>query len=172
MRCLAKTVAVAAILLNVPGSLAQEAVTPAADADALFTSRDPVLQANKQIVYHIVKDLLGAGHWELAGRYLSERYIQHNPNVPSGRDAIVRFGVSFTGPARPIPDRLRWPVVAVLAEGDLVTVISQVTLADPRHPGQTYTTAAFDMWRIKNGKADEHWDGAPVLPPPAGPTSK
>lgn len=57
-------------------------------------------------------------------------------------------------------------MVAVLAEGDLVTVISRMELPDPRQPGKTYTTAAFDMWRIKDGKADEHWDGAPLMPPP------
>ena len=26
----------------------------------------------------------------------------------------------------------------------------------------------FDMWRIKDGKADEHWDGATIAAPPAG----
>jgi hypothetical protein len=37
---------------------AQEAVTPAADADALFHSADPKLNANKQVAYMIIKDLL------------------------------------------------------------------------------------------------------------------
>ena len=26
--------------------------------------------------------------------------------------------------------------------------------------GNAYTTTWFDMWRIKDGKADEHWDPA------------
>ena len=25
----------------------------------------------------------------------------------------------------------------------------------------------FDMWRIKDGKADEHWDPATIAPPSA-----
>lgn len=29
-----------------------------------------------------------------------------------------------------------------------------------KDPKQKYTTTWFDMWRIKDGKADEHWDSA------------
>jgi predicted SnoaL-like aldol condensation-catalyzing enzyme len=31
---------------------------------------------------------------------------------------------------------------------------------DPKDPSKTYTTTWFDMYRIKNGKIDEHWDPA------------
>src|SRR6185369_7933380 len=58
---------------------AQEAVVAAPDTDALFHSPDPKLNANKQAAYMIIKDLLEAGHWERADKYLTERYIQHNP---------------------------------------------------------------------------------------------
>ena len=64
-----------------PQSFAQEAVTAASDPDKLFTSTDPKLNANKQVVYHVVKDLLEAQNWNLADKYLSEEYIQHNPNA-------------------------------------------------------------------------------------------
>jgi hypothetical protein len=72
---------------------AQEAVTPAADADALFHSADPKLNANKQVAYMIIKDLLESGHWERASKYLTERYIQHNPLAASGRDGVVHYFV-------------------------------------------------------------------------------
>jgi predicted SnoaL-like aldol condensation-catalyzing enzyme len=39
-------------------------------------------------------------------------------------------------------------------------------LPDPRSPGKNYTTTHFDMWRMKDGKADEHWDEAALGPPP------
>ncbi len=66
---------------------------------------------------------------------------------------------------------MKTPVVAVVAEGDLVIVVTARTLPDPREPGKTYTTSWFDMWRIKDGKADEHWDAAtlPALGATAGP---
>ena len=65
-----------------PTASAQEPVTGAADPEALFTSPDPRLHANKQVVLHIVRDLLQAGRWDEAPKYLTERYLQHNPLVP------------------------------------------------------------------------------------------
>jgi predicted SnoaL-like aldol condensation-catalyzing enzyme len=55
-------------------------------------------------------------------------------------------------------EKLTAPVVAVVADGDLVTVISAAKRKDSK--GQAYTTTWFDTWRIKGGKADEHWDPA------------
>ena len=140
---------------------AQAPVVGAADADALFHSSDPHLDANMQAAYHIEKDLLVAGHWELADRYLTSRYIQHNPNAASGRDNVVKFftQVLHVKP-KPIEDRLTIPVVSVVANGDLVVVVTPRVYKDPKDPSKTYTTTWFDMWRFKDGKADEHWDCA------------
>ena len=138
---------------------AQEPVVGAKDAEALFTSPDPKLNANKQVVLHIVRDLLEAGHWKDAPKYLSTRYLQHNPMVASGLAPVIGF---FGGmPERPIPKSGEWrtKVVAVVAEGDLVTVSTVRELPRPEGKG-TYTTTWFDMWRIQDGKADEHWDEA------------
>ncbi|MCC7461411.1 MAG: nuclear transport factor 2 family protein [Gammaproteobacteria bacterium] len=158
-----RSLALTAVLLL--GSLplpAHEPVVGAADPDALFHSPDPKLDANKQVAYRIVRDLLEANHWELAERYLTERYIQHNPLAESGRASVVKF---FTEVLKvqptPIPARLqKTKVVAVLAEGDLVTVVFVRDMVDARDPTKNYTTTWFDMWRIKDGKADEHWDPA------------
>ena len=70
---------------------AQAPVVGVADAEALFKSPDPKLNANKQVVYAIFRDLLEANHWELADKYLTERYIQHNPNAASGRAGVITF---------------------------------------------------------------------------------
>jgi predicted SnoaL-like aldol condensation-catalyzing enzyme len=56
--------------------------------------------------------------------------------------------------------RAQEPVVAVIAEGDYVIVVTPRTLQDPKDSTRKYTTTWFDMWRFTNGKADEHWDGA------------
>jgi Uncharacterized protein conserved in bacteria len=37
---------------------------------------------------HIVIDLLAYGHWNEADKWLTERYIQHNPGFASGRDTV------------------------------------------------------------------------------------
>ncbi len=139
----------------------QDAVVGAANAEALFTSPDPALNANKQVAYHIVRDLLEANHWELADRYITDRYIQHNPNAQSGRAGVVTFFTEILKvKSSPIPDHMKTPIVSVVAEGDLVVVVYPRTVQNVSDPSKSYTTTWFDMWRIKDGKADEHWDPA------------
>jgi predicted SnoaL-like aldol condensation-catalyzing enzyme len=141
-------------------AVAQEPVTGAADAEALFHSPDPKLEINKQAAYHIVKDLLEAGHWELADRYLTERYIQHNPMARSGRAGVVDFFTKTLKVApKPIPARTATRIVAVIAEGDMVVVVYPRTM-NAGDPTKAYSTTWFDMWRFVDGKADEHWDPA------------
>jgi predicted SnoaL-like aldol condensation-catalyzing enzyme len=140
-------------------SLAQDAVVAAKDAEALFTSPDPVLHRNKQTAYFIMRDLLEANHWELADRYLTEEYIQHNPLAASGRQAVVDFFTKVLKvQPKPIPEKLSLPIVSVVAEGDLVIVATLRVMKDPKDPSKTYTTTWFDQWRFVNGKAAEHWD--------------
>ncbi len=140
--------------------VAQEPVTGAADPDALFKGPNKKLEANKQVVYHIMKDLLEANHWELADKYLTPEYLQHNPNVKSGRDGVVAFFTATRKPT-PIPEKFqKTKIVSVLAEDDMVLVATPREYKDPKDPSKTYTTTWFDMWKIVNGKANEHWDSA------------
>ena len=130
-------------------------------ADALFHSKDAKLEKNKQAAYHIQKDLLEANQWDSAGKWLTQRYIQHNPNAASGRAGVVAFFTQVLKVVpKPIPAKLAEPVVAVVAEGDYVVVITPRVMQDPKDPTKRYTTGWFDMWRFVDGKADEHWDGA------------
>ena len=155
------------ILCGIPLG-AQEPVVGSKDPESLFTSKDPKLNANKQVVMHIMRDLLEAGHWDLAPMYLTPRYLQHNPNVASGLQPVLAF---FAGrPSKPIPDKNSWTtqVVSVVAEGDYVTVAVARSLPDPRDPTKMYTTTWFDMWRIMDGKADEHWDYGTIAAPAPG----
>jgi predicted SnoaL-like aldol condensation-catalyzing enzyme len=162
------TLSIAALILFIGAispARAQAPVVASKDPESLFTSPDPKLHANKQVVLHIMRDLLEAGHWKDAPKYLSQRYIQHNPNVASGLDPVMKF---FGGrPELPIPARNAWRtgIVSVVAEGDLVVVAIVRELDDPRKPGAKYTTTWFDMWRIQDGKADEHWDYGTIAPP-------
>jgi predicted SnoaL-like aldol condensation-catalyzing enzyme len=156
------------ILVAVLPAVAQEPVVgvTGAEADAMFTSKDPKLNTNKQAAYHIMKDLLECNHWELADKWLTADYHQHNPNVASGRDPVVKFFESFRKPS-PITEHItKTKIVAVVAEGDLVIVVTPREMTDPRDSSKKYTTSWFDMWRFKDGKADEHWDGATINPPP------
>jgi len=138
-----------------------EPVTGAADPTALFKDKDKTLNANKQAAMHIVIDLLAYGHWNEADKWLTEKYIQHNPNFGSGRAPIVAaFGKNAPRPIPADPKDWSTKIVAVTTQGKDIVCVASVSgpRQDPRNPGQTYTTTHFDMWRFVDGKADEHWD--------------
>ena len=157
----------AALLAATPApSRAQTAVTPAADPRALLDAPTEALRANKRLVLDFWREVLEAGHLEKADRYLSEGYIQHNPNVPGGRAGFVKFFGRFAGP-RPVAEAVQAPLVAVTAEGDLVVVATVQTRPVPGAAGRTFTTTWFDMFRVADGKIVEHWDCAPLQAPPA-----
>ncbi|HKV04829.1 MAG TPA: nuclear transport factor 2 family protein [Candidatus Acidoferrales bacterium] len=158
-----------AVLLSCLPMVAQEPVVGVANPESLFTSPDPKLNANKQAALHIMRDLLEANHWDEAGKYITTRYIQHNPNVASGLEGVVKYFTATRKPS-PIPEHMKTEIVAVVAEGDYVIVVRPREYTDPRNPSKKYTTTWFDMWLMKDAKADEHWDGA-LINPPAPPKS-
>lgn len=152
---------VAGLLMATQPARAQAPVLAVEDAERLFTSPDPQLHANKQVVYRIIRELLEAGQWQRADELLTERYIQHNPNAASGRAGVVHYFVNVLKvPPRPLPARIATPIAAVMAEGDLVTVLYPREVRDAKNPSRSYSTTWFDTWRIRDGKADEHWDPA------------
>jgi predicted SnoaL-like aldol condensation-catalyzing enzyme len=158
-----RLVALAALMvaLVLPATAAaQVAVTSAPDQERLLASPDPLLAANKRLVYDFWREVFEGGHMELAEKYMAESYIQHNPNVPTGRAAFVEFFQKFRKPA-PIEARIKAPVVAIVAEGDLVVLSFVRENPDPKEPTKKYTTTWFDMFRIEGGKIAEHWDPAP-----------
>ena len=140
-------------------TIAQVPVQANADHAALLASNDPQLAANKRLVYDFWREVFEAGHMELADKYMAESYIQHNPNVPTGRSAFVEFFTKFKKP-KPIEAKVAAPLVSIVAEGNFVVLSFVRELPDPKDPAKTYTTTWFDMFRINNGKITEHWDPA------------
>ena len=130
-------------------------------ADALFHSKDAKLERNKQAAYHIQKDLLESNQWASADKWLTKKYLQHNPNASDGLDGVIYF---FTKVMKreptPVAANIKTQIVAVSAEGDYVTIVRPYVVKDPKDPSKTYTTTWFDTWRFVDGKADEHWDSA------------
>lgn len=144
--------------LQVP-AVAQVPVSAASDHAALLASPDPKLAENKRLVYDFWREVFEAGHMELAEKYMAETYIQHNPNVPTGRAAFVDFFTKFKKP-RAIEPKVAAPLVAIAAEGNLVILSFAREFADPKDSAKKYTTTWFDMFRVEGGKIAEHWDAA------------
>lgn len=148
-------------------------VVPHPDPESLFTSSDPVLNRNKQAALHIQRNLLKCNEWSRASEWLTDAYIQHNPVAASGLAGVVYYftQVARRQPLDPCPALSADDpngVVAVMAEGDYVTILTRRIVPYADDPNQSYTTTWFDTWRFVNGRADEHWD--PATLPPAAPT--
>jgi predicted SnoaL-like aldol condensation-catalyzing enzyme len=114
-------------------------------------------QKNLDMVLRWWREVIQAHHTELAEKYLAEDYIQHNPNVPTGRAAFIKV---FSGipPTNPIPEKLARPPVVEGARGDFVWLVFEEEAKDPHDPSKTYHYDSFDLLRIQNGKVQEHWD--------------
>ena len=136
---------------------AQVPPTAAPDQAALLQSPDPKLAANKKLVFDMWRAIIQGAHTELAPQYFTAGYIQHNPNVRTGRDAMVAY-MKATRPVRPIAPNITFPVIAIMAEGDMVMVATVSYAADPENPQHKYAGTHFDMFRIEGGKIAEHWD--------------
>ena len=159
MRKRLSAVPLLAIALLVGDASAQLPVVPNANQEAMLASPDPRLAANKRLVYDFWREVFEGGHMELAPKYLAEGYMQHNPNVPTGRAAFVELFSKFVKP-QDIDARIKAPLVAIVADGDLVVLAFAKEAPDPADPAKKYTTTWFDMFRIEGGRIAEHWDPA------------
>lgn len=125
---------------------------------ALLEAERPALAANKRLVFDLWQAVCERGR-AAANPFLSEGYVEHNPN--QGEDATAFRG--FSDPRNPSArTALDAPLVALVAQGDLVVLVTALEHPDPRHPGAIYTSTWFDMFRIENGRIAEHWDAAIV----------
>ena len=137
---------------------AQAPVVENKDHEAMLASKDPKLAANKRVVYDFWREIVEAQHLELMPKYTTEGYIQHNPNFQSGRKALTEMFANSGRKAKPIQPRVERPIVAIIAEGDLVTLAFVNELPDPKDKDKKYTTTGLTIFRVENGKIAEHWD--------------
>ncbi|OJW72732.1 MAG: hypothetical protein BGO57_07520 [Sphingomonadales bacterium 63-6] len=122
---------------------------------ALLQDGDATLAANKKLVFDAWRHIHDAGRTDLAGTYFSPGFINHDP-TPEPRAG------------QPLEPYLRSPIVAMVAQGDLVVLVTGLEHPHPLRQGETYTTTWFDMFRIADGKIAEHWNCAvkPGTPQP------
>jgi predicted SnoaL-like aldol condensation-catalyzing enzyme len=125
---------------------------------ALLAHPDPKLAANKRLVWDMWRTLLNGYHIDRAGEFIHPDYIQHNPMANTGLSGMQGFFRSLGRQARELPEAIPEGVVAVMAEGDLVT--DACPRGGPDSGGRHFVSTGFDMVRIKDGLNLEHWDAA------------
>jgi predicted SnoaL-like aldol condensation-catalyzing enzyme len=137
------------------------------DYDAVKFNFSAQEKKNIEIATVEFKDILQYGHTELAEKVMAPAYIQHNPNVPTGRAAFVEFFSRIRKP-EPIKDEWKNKPTLMFASGSYVFLIVKRAEKDPDDPGKTYPAYWFDMVRVDNGLIQEHWDAATKNPPAPG----
>jgi predicted SnoaL-like aldol condensation-catalyzing enzyme len=149
-----------ALVLTVVWATGQAQMPPVASPDqlAMLKSDDPHLARNKQWVFDFWRIVYEGGHMDQAPKYMAETYIQHNPNVKSGRAAFVELFTKVR-PPKPVEPRIKAPVISIVAERDIVMVSTVRKVRDREKPDHIYYMTWFDVFRIDDrGLIAEHWD--------------
>jgi predicted SnoaL-like aldol condensation-catalyzing enzyme len=153
------------LLFSIPALSELPVIAVAAeDQAAMLKSDSPELAANKKLVYDLWRTLVVARHVDSADMYLTEDYMQHNPNAKTGLAGVKAYFSRAGMEPRPIKDTVD-DLVAIIAEGDMVTMAFAREFDNPKMPGEKYHTTWFDMFRVEDGKVAEHWDPATITAP-------
>ncbi|RJE82045.1 nuclear transport factor 2 family protein [Paracoccus onubensis] len=100
---------------------------------------------NKALVLDAMTSLFQRHDASAVERLYADDYIQHNPNIPQGRDALQDIVESLSSSVYYEPG-------LIIAEGDLVAIHGRIRgWADQPQ-------IAADIFRVERGKLIEHWD--------------
>src|SRR4029434_8956420 len=92
----------------------------AGDQADLLKASNPKLAANKKLAYDFFRIILRGRRLDRAAEFMTEDYIQHNPNADTGMAGFKAY-FSALGGEQPIPEKLDG-LVAIQAAGDHVTM--------------------------------------------------
>lgn len=104
---------------------------------------------NKEVIRAFYQEFFNDHKIESADKYVREDYIQHNPGVGQGREALKHaFADKFVSD----PD-FHLEIRMMIAEDDMVAVY----LKNIDAQGNTKCRVT-DIYRLADGKLAEHWD--------------
>lgn len=105
-------------------------------------------EANKKMVVNFYQKLFGDKDFSVIDKYIEEGYIQHNPSLADGREALKKAVPIWLKDA----PKSKVDFQHIAADGDLVFLHIKTS----NGPGKT--TSIIDIFRVKKNKIAEHWD--------------
>jgi predicted SnoaL-like aldol condensation-catalyzing enzyme len=115
----------------------------------------PQEEANKKRVLEFYDRVLNRKEADAATEYIGKKYIQHNPLVPDGVEALQ----AFVRKNKAESPQSRSVVKRAFAEGDYV-ILHVHASPSPKDRG----LAIVDIFRLEDGKIVEHWDVIQPVP--------
>lgn len=131
-----------------------------------MTDTQTMEDRNTEIVLDMWEKVIRQGSADAVMKYIHPDYIQHNVNMPSGREYLLHLVKLINNKPADFTPPGHKEVLKTVAQGDYVVVIWNQEQADPNDPGQTYMGQAFDMFRLEDGIICEHWDDTRKWPRP------
>jgi predicted SnoaL-like aldol condensation-catalyzing enzyme len=120
-----------------------------------FAADAAQLEANKKNVIAFYEAAINEKDFDKAAQYMGDKYIQHNPNAPDGKEGLKGF-LKFLKEKFPASKSI---IKRAFAEGDYVILHVHAV----RVPG-TRGSAIVDIFRLENGQVVEHWDVIQEIP--------
>jgi predicted SnoaL-like aldol condensation-catalyzing enzyme len=117
-------------------------------------------QKNETMVLNLYRDVLQYHHYELAAKYMAANYIQHNYTDPQGRDPLMEHIRERFPNSEPLQPEMKVKPNLVITKGDIVLMMTTRKVKDEKDPSKTYEVNHFEMIRVQNGLAQEHWDNS------------
>jgi predicted SnoaL-like aldol condensation-catalyzing enzyme len=122
------------------------------------TNLSPKEQETRRLGIVEFRDILQYGHTDLAMKVMAPGYMQHNPNVPGGRDNFIK---NFSSRERmPLSEKWITPPTLELISGNFYLKFDERMEPDPGNKARMTAYYRFDMIRVDDGLIQEHWDVA------------
>lgn len=112
-------------------------------------------ETNKKNVQEFYDFLINKKDFDAARKYMGNRYKQHNPLVADGPEGLKAFCEFLKTNFSEAHSEIK----QVFADGDYVIL----HVHSKRTPG-TRGRAIIEIFRLENGKIDEHWDTIQEIP--------
>jgi predicted SnoaL-like aldol condensation-catalyzing enzyme len=112
-------------------------------------------EANKKVAQEFYDTIINKKDFESARKYIGKNYKQHNPLVADGPEGLKVF-IEFLKTNFP---EARSEIKRTLADGDYV-VLHVHSVRPPNMRGR----AIIEIFRLEDGKIDEHWDVIQEIP--------